>query len=76
MYPYNCSKAALNMDIMNLDMDIKEDKILLATFNQGQVKIDMGGFNEKLTPRAIVKMMITTMSQMSDKDHGTFVQID
>ena len=30
MYPYDCSKAALNMDIMNVNMDIKEDKMLLS----------------------------------------------
>ena len=49
MYPYNFRTTALNVKMMSIAMDIKEDKILAVTFNPGQVKDDIRG-SKALTP--------------------------
>ena len=64
------------MGMKNLAMDIKEDKILVVSFNPGWVKTDMGGSNGKWTPEQSVKTMMKTMTKLKDEDHGTFLQID
>merc|ERR1712179_50122 len=76
LYPYRCSKNALNMGMKNLAIDLKEDKILVLSFHPGWVKTDMGGSNGELTTEESVKMMMKTMSNMSDDNHGTFVQFN
>ena len=76
LYPYRCSKNALNMGMKNIAIDLKEDKILVLSFHPGWVKTDMGGSNGELTTEESVKKMMKTMSNMSDDNHGTFVQFN
>ena len=76
LYPYRCSKTALNMAMKNLSIDLKKDKIFATSLHPGWVKTDMGGSNGELTPEQSVKMMIDTLSNMSDEDQGAFVNFN
>ena len=76
LYPYRCSKTALNMAMKNLSIDLKEDKILVTSLHPGWVKTDMGGSDGELTPEQSVKMMIETMFSLSDEDQGAFIDFN
>ena len=76
LYPYRCSKNALNMGMKNLAIDLKRDGIMVTSLHPGWVKTDMGGPDGELTPEQSVLMMLKTMSNMSEEDNGTFVQFN
>ena len=76
LYPYRCSKNALNMGMKNLAIDLKEDGIMVTALHPGWVKTDMGGPDGEFTPEQSVLMMLKTMSNMSGEDSGTFLQFN
>ena len=76
LYPYRCSKTALNMAMKNLSIDLKKDKIFVTSLHPGWVKTDMGGSDGELTPEQSVKMMIETMFSLSDEDQGAFIDFN
>ena len=76
LYPYRCSKNALNMGTKNLAIDLKEDGIMVTALHPGWVKTDMGGPDGELTPEQSVLMMLKTMLNLSEEDNGTFLQFN
>lgn len=76
LYPYRCSKNALNMGMKNLAIDLKEDGIMVTALHPGWVKTDMGGPDGELTPEQSVLMMLKTMLNLSEEDNGTFLQFN
>ena len=76
IYPYRCSKSALNMGMKNLSIDLKNDGILVLAMHPGWVRTDMGGRDAPLTVDNSVKTMLQTLATLGDKDHGSFVQFD
>ena len=75
-YPYRCSKSALNMGMKNLSIDLEKDRILVTSIYPGWVQTDMGGPNGELTVEDSVSSMMKMMSNMTETNHGTFVQFD
>ena len=75
-YPYRCSKSALNMGMKNLSIDVKEDRILITSIHPGWVQTDMGGPQGELTVEDSVSSMVKIMSNLTEKNHGTFVKFD
>ena len=76
LYPYRCSKIALNMAMKNLSIDLKEDEILVTSIHPGWVKTDMGGQDGLLDAETSVKFMMETMSNMTRENHGSFMNYD
>ena len=76
LYPYRCSKNALNMGTKNLAIDLKEDGIMVTALHPGWVKTDMGGPDGELTPEQSVLMMLKTMLNLSEEDNGTFLHFN
>ena len=76
LYPYRCSKIALNMAMKNLSIDLKEDEILVTSIHPGWVKTDMGGQDGLLDAETSVKFMKETMSNMTKENQGSFVNYD
>lgn len=74
MYPYRCSKAALNMSMVNLALDLKPAGILVMSMHPGWVKSEMGGQNAPLTTEECVVTMLETIDQLGSKDHGKFLR--
>ncbi|XP_040569813.1 C-signal [Lepeophtheirus salmonis] len=74
MYPYRCSKTALNMAMKNVSLELKKDGILVLSLHPGWVKTDMGGSNAQITVEECVSAMVRTLCQLSDKDHGAFIR--
>ena len=76
MYPYRCSKTALNMGMKNLSIDLKDDGVLVLAVHPGWVRTDMGGQDGPMSTEESVKAMLKTVRNMTDIDHGAFVQFD
>ena len=76
VYPYRCSKTALNMAMKSLSVDLKETGILILALHPGWVKTRMGGENAPIETEACVGTMIKTLEGLSEKDHGVFLSYD
>ena len=76
MYPYRCSKSALNMAMKNLSIDLKSDQILTLAIHPGWVRTDMGGPDGLMSAEESVQTMMKTIRNMTDINHGTLVQVD
>eukprot|EP00096_Caligus_rogercresseyi_P003988 TRINITY_DN1809_c0_g1_i5.p1 TRINITY_DN1809_c0_g1~~TRINITY_DN1809_c0_g1_i5.p1 ORF type:complete len:248 (-),score=81.99 TRINITY_DN1809_c0_g1_i5:40-783(-) len=74
VYPYRCSKAALNMAMKNMSIDLKKDGILVMAMHPGWVKTDMGGSNAMISVEECVSNMVKTIAQLGEKDHGAFLR--
>nr|XP_056718679.1 C-factor-like [Euleptes europaea] len=72
---YRCSKAALNMLTRCQALGYAEDEILCIALHPGWVQTDMGvaAGQPPLTVDASVQAMLNTLSHLSEKDSGTFV---
>ncbi|XP_003225407.2 C-signal isoform X1 [Anolis carolinensis] len=70
---YRCSKAALNMLTKCQSLAYAEDKILCVAMHPGWVQTDMGGAMAKLKVDQSVQDILNTISKLSEKDTGTFV---
>lgn len=73
MYPHRCSKAALNMAMVNMSIDLESHGIIVMSINPGWVKTEMGGPGGLIEPRESVAMMIETIDQLKPKDSGLFL---
>ncbi|XP_034973094.1 C-signal isoform X2 [Zootoca vivipara] len=69
---YRCSKAALNMLTRCQSLGYANDKILCIALHPGFVQTDMTG-GGLLTVNESVQSILKTLSHLSEKDTGTFV---
>ncbi|XP_076755912.1 SDR family oxidoreductase sniffer isoform X1 [Xylocopa sonorina] len=75
-YPYRCSKAALNAATKSMSIDLKEDGILVTCLHPGWVRTDLGGSNAPMDVDTSVSNILNTLSSLSEKHTGCFVQYD
>ncbi|CAI5782228.1 Uncharacterized protein PODLI_1B029218 [Podarcis lilfordi] len=76
---YRCSKAALNMLTRCQSLGFAEDEILCVALHPGWLQTDMGNFEGILAPVKVdegVKEILNTLACLSEKNNGTFVNID
>ena len=76
VYPYRCSKTALNMAMKSLSVDLKDTGILILALHPGWVKTRMGGENAPIDTKTCVKIMTKTLEGLNEKDHGGFLSYD
>ena len=75
-YLYRSSKAAANMVVKSLAVDLKEQGIISVAFNPGWVKTDMGGPNAMIPVEQSVADMRKVIEGLTLADTGKFIGND
>ena len=75
-YLYRSSKAAANMVVKSLAVDLKEKGITSVAFNPGWVKTDMGGPNAMIPVEQSVVDMRKVIDGLTLEDTGKFIGND
>lgn len=75
-YLYRSSKAALNMVVKSLAIDLKPLGIIAVVFHPGWVKTDMGGPNAMISPEQSVSGIRKVISGLVPADSGKFFGYD
>ena len=75
-YLYRSSKAAANMVVKSLSIDLKEKGITAVAFNPGWVKTDMGGPNAMIPVEQSVSDMRKVIAGLSLAETGKFIGND
>lgn len=75
-YLYRSSKAAANMVVKSLAVDLKEKGITSVAFNPGWVKTDMGGPNAMIPVEQSVSDMRKVIAGLTPADTGKFIGND
>lgn len=75
-YAYRASKAALNMVVKTLSLDLAARKIAVIALSPGWVQTDMGGANAPLTPPQAVAGMKAVLDKVNLTDSGKFFHFD
>ncbi|XP_078236506.1 C-signal isoform X2 [Pogona vitticeps] len=75
---YRCSKAALNMLTKCQSLGYAEDQILCVPLHPGWLQTEMGNsaMPATMTVEEGVQKILDTLSQLSEKDSGTFVDLE
>ena len=71
-YHYKASKAALNMYMHALALDVRNDGIISVVINPGWVNTAMGGSAASLTPQQSVTGMVKLIDKLTLKQTGDF----
>jgi NAD(P)-dependent dehydrogenase (short-subunit alcohol dehydrogenase family) len=75
-YAYRTSKAALNMAMRCLAMDLRNENFTVASFHPGWVKTDMGGSGADITPQQSVTGLRQQIASLTPRDSGSFLGYD
>jgi NAD(P)-dependent dehydrogenase (short-subunit alcohol dehydrogenase family) len=75
-YVYRSSKAALNMVVKSLSIDLAERGIAVVAFHPGWVQTDMGGPNGAITAAETVAGMRAVIERLTPADSGKFFSYD
>ncbi len=75
-YLYRSSKAAVNMVVKNLSIDLKPLGIAAVVFHPGWVKTDMGGPNAMISAEQSVSGIRKVLDGLTLKDSGAFFAYD
>jgi NAD(P)-dependent dehydrogenase (short-subunit alcohol dehydrogenase family) len=75
-YLYRSSKAAANMVVKSLAIDLKPFGITAVVLHPGWVKTDMGGPNAMISPEQSVSGMRKVISGLGPADSGKFFAYD
>ncbi|CAH1108863.1 unnamed protein product [Psylliodes chrysocephalus] len=70
LYPYRCSKAALNMITKSLSIELKEIGILVTAIHPGWVKTDLGGPKAPIEVDDSVDGIINLLKNLSTTHNG------
>jgi NAD(P)-dependent dehydrogenase (short-subunit alcohol dehydrogenase family) len=73
-YPYNTSKAALNMLTKGLALDLADRNITVMAFTPGFVATDMSGPDADLTPQESIAGMKSVIAGLGPAQSGTFLR--
>ena len=73
---YRSSKAAVNMVVKTLAVDLRSEGITSVTFHPGWVKTDMGGPHALITPTESVAGMRKVINGLTPADSGKFLAYD
>lgn len=71
-YSFRASKAALNMIMKTLSLDLKRKNIKVFTVHPGSVKTDTGGPNAVITPEQSVSNIRSLILRLTERDTGRF----
>jgi len=71
-YLYRTSKAAVNMVVKSLAIDLKPSGITAVVFHPGWVKTDMGGPNALISTEQSVSGIRQVISRLTLADSGKF----
>jgi NAD(P)-dependent dehydrogenase (short-subunit alcohol dehydrogenase family) len=72
-YAYRSSKAAVNMVMKSLSLDLAPRGIACVVMNPGWVRTDMGGTGGKLEPRESIAAMRKVIAKLKQSDSGKFL---
>ena len=75
-YGYRLSKAALNMAMRNLHVDLHGEGFVTIALNPGWCKTDMGGAEAPLHPEESVRGMLNVIDKLSARESGRFLSYD
>jgi NAD(P)-dependent dehydrogenase (short-subunit alcohol dehydrogenase family) len=75
-YLYRSSKAAVNMVVKSLAIDLKAAGVTAVVFHPGWVKTDMGGPNAMISTEQSVSGMRQAISRLTIADSGKFFGYD
>ena len=75
-YAYRAAKAALNMVIKGLSVDLVARGILTVALSPGWVRTDMGGPDAPLEPPEAVAGMRRVLAGLTAADSGGFIHYD
>jgi NAD(P)-dependent dehydrogenase (short-subunit alcohol dehydrogenase family) len=76
LYAYRASKAALNMGIKSLSVDLAGSGVTVLALSPGWVRTEMGGSNAPLDPPSAVAGLRRVLDSAGPADSGTFVHYD
>jgi NAD(P)-dependent dehydrogenase (short-subunit alcohol dehydrogenase family) len=71
-YAYRSSKAAVNMVVKSLSIDLAARGITCIVMNPGWVRTDMGGAGGQLTPEQSISAMRKVIAGLKPADSGKF----
>lgn len=74
-YAYRMSKAALNMAVTSLAVDLKPDAISTYAMHPGWVKTDMGGPGARVEIPDAVQQMLATIEKLEPSASGSFIDL-
>jgi len=75
-YAYRASKAALNMVIKTLSVDLAGRGIVPVALSPGWVRTEMGGAAAPLSPAEAVAGLRTALNGVKALDSGSFIHVD
>lgn len=75
-YAYRSSKAAVNMVMRSLAIDLAPRGITCVVVNPGWVRTDMGGPRGTLTPAESIKSLRSVIAALRPEDSGRFLNYD
>jgi NAD(P)-dependent dehydrogenase (short-subunit alcohol dehydrogenase family) len=71
-YAYRISKAAMNMAMRNMHVDLHREGFVTISMHPGWVQTDMGGPQAPLRPEESVRGMINVIDRLKAEDGGRF----
>jgi NAD(P)-dependent dehydrogenase (short-subunit alcohol dehydrogenase family) len=72
-YAYRSSKAAVNMVMKSLSIDLAPRGITCVVVNPGWVRTDMGGARGTLSPEESIRLMRSVIAALRPEDSGKFL---
>ena len=72
-YAYRSSKAAVNMVVRSLAIDLKSRGVTCVVMNPGWVRTDMGGSRGTLSPEESIRSMRNVIAALRPEDSGKFL---
>ena len=75
-YAYRSSKAAVNIVMKSLSVDLAPRGITCVVMHPGWVRTDMGGEGGKLSPAESVKALRSIIDSLKPEDSGKFLNWD
>jgi NAD(P)-dependent dehydrogenase (short-subunit alcohol dehydrogenase family) len=75
-YIYRSSKAALNMVVRGLAVDLKPRNVIAVVLHPGWVQTDMGGRNAPLQPPESIRGVRGVLDHLRPADSGKFLSYD
>ena len=75
-YVYRSSKAALNMAVKCLSVELEEKGLIAVLFHPGHVQTDMGGQAAPVTPQKSIEGMKNQIVALTRDDNGRFLSYD
>lgn len=73
---YRSSKAAVNMVVKCLSIELARRGVIAVTFHPGWVQTDMGGAGATLTPKESVSSLRRVIAGLGPGDNGRFLDYD